>query len=347
MATTPLSLRVTARPVVRPVDSDAVVWRCAELSDLDSIAALERAMALADHPNYTHPLEEVAEQLEHSVVDLERDSLVAVDVSGGDPGGGRVIAYGLVVMPASRATAVRSQIFNGGVHPEFRGRGIGRALLAWQESRALEQLASSNSKLPGRIVLAPDERAAATCRLAERFGFVASRWFVGQERDLREPIPRIRLEPGIRIVAYSSEWSEATRLVKNDAFRDHWGSQPADREEWESMLALPAASPEHSFLAVTDADEIAGLLLSEVSREDWPLQGFSSGYVELLGVPRPWRGKRIAAALLARALDSYRDAGFDRAVLDVDSDSPTGAVGLYARMGFTPTTRRVIYLKEF
>ena len=93
---------------------------------------------------------------------------------------------------------------------------------------------------------------------------------------------------------------------------------------------------------------------------DWSQVGTAVGAVGALGVAAfglvesfgkafafSWRGKRIAAALLARALDSYRDAGFDRAVLDVDSDSPTGAVGLYARMGFVPTTRRVIYLKEF
>jgi len=42
-------------------------------------------------------------------------------------------------------------------------------------------------------------------------------------------------------------------------------------------------------------------------------------------------------------LEAYREAGLDRAVLDVDTESPTGALGLYTALGFSPTTRDAAY----
>ncbi len=48
--------------------------------------------------------------------------------------------------------------------------------------------------------------------------------------------------------------------------------------------------------------------------------------------------------LLRIALERYRDAGFDRSALDVDSENPTGALGVYERAGFRTTKRWTNYL---
>ena len=45
--------------------------------------------------------------------------------------------------------------------------------------------------------------------------------------------------------------------------------------------------------------------------------------------------------MITALLRSARDAGLDKAVLDVDTESPTGANSLYGRLGFTPTERSV------
>jgi hypothetical protein len=39
--------------------------------------------------------------------------------------------------------------------------------------------------------------------------------------------------------------------------------------------------------------------------------------------------------------------GFARSVLDVDSDSPTGALGLYEGVGFVPDTRSMAFVKTY
>ena len=62
-----------------------------------------------------------------------------------------------------------------------------------------------------------------------------------------------------------------------------------------------------------------------------------------IGVRRPWRRKGVASALMARALQAYREAGITTAALDVDSTNPSGAVGVYERMGFRSVMRTVTY----
>ena len=341
MTNSPLSSRVPVPSVTQPPDTDRLVWRPMRLADLDDLVGLSRAIALADHPNYVETREEIAEELGHSYVDLVDDSLIAIDAATG-----MFVAHGLVIMPPGQDTLVRS-ILLGGVHPDRRGEGIGRTLLAWENARGLQQLASSDKTLPGWLMLFTEERAASAAQLYAHFDFEPTRWFLGQRRDIANPIPEVELPPDIRLVTFSADYSEAAMNAKDSAFQDHWGSQPTSTEQWNSMLALPSFRAEHSFLAVTDVGEVVGLLITDVVEADWELEGFSSGYIAIVGVVREWRRKGIAPALLARAFQSFRAAGYERAELDVDSDNPSGALGLYHGMGFTETTRQIAFTKVY
>ena len=80
---------------------------------------------------------------------------------------------------------------------------------------------------------------------------------------------------------------------------------------------------------------------ASVNEDDWEAQGYSSVYIDLIGVTRDQRGRRLAPAVITALLRSARAAGLDKAVLDVDTESPTGANSLYGRLGFEPTERMV------
>lgn len=58
-----------------------------------------------------------------------------------------------------------------------------------------------------------------------------------------------------------------------------------------------------------------------------------------------WRRRGIGGLLLVTALASYRAAGYDRAALTVDTQSPTGALGLYKRAGFVAKDRWAVWSK--
>ncbi len=73
--------------------------------------------------------------------------------------------------------------------------------------------------------------------------------------------------------------------------------------------------------------------------------GRRRGWIDSVSVRRPWRRRGVARALLVRGLATLRDRGLDEAVLGVDADNPTGALGLYESVGFALHRRSAVYRK--
>lgn len=324
----PLRERVAAPPTYRPRHPLVAEWRPATAADVDAIYDVYRAIAVQDHPNYVNTREEVEEELGYSFIDLETDTLLAVTADG------RVAAVGIVMEPPRQETLVR-EFMNGGVHPEFRGQGIGRELLAWQRARGEQKLAASDKTLPGWLVGYADRRAPDRERLLLAGGFEVARYFRTMERDLRDPIPEVSPTIDVRIVPYTSELAAAVHTARDDAFRDHWGSQPLSDEQFSGLVSGVFVA-ELSFVALA-GDEVVGVLLTDVNEDDWAGQGFTGAYVSTVAVTRPYRGKRIAPSLLRAVLEGCARRGWDKVVLDVDAENPTGALGLYTGMGFVTT----------
>jgi ribosomal protein S18 acetylase RimI-like enzyme len=133
--------------------------------------------------------------------------------------------------------------------------------------------------------------------------------------------------------------------ARDDAFRDHWGSQPLSDEQFHGLTSGSFVA-ELSFIALVDG-EVAGVLLTDVSEEDWPGQGFSSSYVSTVAVTRPFRRRRIAPSLLRAVLEASAARGLDKVVLDVDAENPTGALGLYTGMGFVTAQSEVGLVRAY
>ncbi len=318
-----------------PEGPEGIHWRPLTADDAATLTDLAERISARDHPTWSESLDELLEELRHSWVDPARDGILAVDAEG------TAIAWGLVVAPPEPESIVRIILF-GGVDPAHRGRGIGRQLLAWQHSRAQQMLAASDLTLPASVMSYAADLAPEHGRLLERLGFEPARYFTTLECALSASTAAVTLPEGVRVETFSSERSEAVRAAKNAAFADHWGSQPATREGWESMQALPSFRPELCRVALVD-DEIVGFVITEINEDDWERQGASSAYIGLVGTVREWRGRGLASALLADVLQAYRAADLELAVLDVDTENPTGALGVYTRLGFEPTARDVAY----
>ena len=212
---------MSAPPTYRPQHPEIAVWRPATAGDVDAVLEAYRGIDSADHPNYLTSREQVEEELGYSFVDLERDTLLAVTAEG------RVVAVGIVMEPPRQETLVR-EFMNGGVHPEFRGRGIGRELLAWQRARGRRSWPRRTSGCPGGSS-ATRIPARGRRRLLEAGGFEVVRYFQTMERDLSAPIPAVSPKTEVRIDRYATELADAVHAARDDAFRDHWGSQPLGR----------------------------------------------------------------------------------------------------------------------
>ena len=55
------------------------------------------------------------------------------------------------------------------------------------------------------------------------------RYFNEMHRPLAAPLPEVVLDPGLELVTMEPGLSEAVRLAHNQAFADHWGSEPRTR----------------------------------------------------------------------------------------------------------------------
>lgn len=246
---------------------------------------------------------------------------------------GTLVAAGMVPTPPSGGFRVDA---NGGVHPDWRGQGIGRELLGWQVRRAGE---IHRALAPGADwevhvgAMSTDEGAA---RLYKGAGFAPVRYFLDMEAPTRSA-PTVPVPDGLRIAAHEARHDERLHAAHMEAFRDHFGYQYRDFESWAALAVRSADfSPELTRIAF-DGDEIAGYVLSY--RDPSP----ERLYIGQVGVRRPWRRRGLAAALLAEVLAAAAAAGRATASLGVDADSPTGAVGVYERVGFVVTTRWVTY----
>ncbi|MFJ8746591.1 GNAT family N-acetyltransferase [Embleya sp. NPDC127516] len=337
--------RVTAPPTVDlPKAGDGLTWRPATAADIDLILDLKRAAGTIDHPRYLETRDELEEEFASETFDLERDAVVAVDSAG------RAVAYGSAAAPESQETIVSVEL-DGTVAPDRRREGIGSALLAWQEARGLQHLAASDAALPGWLASSAHEHAIPAIRLLEDHGYERARWWLELELDLDTPVAEPPTTPGVRLVPYGPQWQERARSARNDAFRDHWGSQPITAADWASADRLAASRPDLSLLAVAphthDDEHVLGFVFVDVERDEWPLRGGPFGYVTTVGTRREARGQGLARTLLAHVLRAMRADGLRHAVLEVDADSPTGALGLYRSFGFTVTDRSMSFVKRF
>ncbi len=339
--TEPIAVRADA-PVVLDVPPThlELTWRPLHVGDADALYGLMAAIEEADRVP-----ERTSRELAHEVFvggwkDMRRDSL------GGFDHEGDLRAYALVEVRPGDEHVVRA-FLSGGVHPQWRGRGLGRAVLAWLEGRGRQKLVEIGKERPARLAAFVQESARDQRRLYAAAGFSPIRWYTSMRRDLSLPVPTVRPPSGVRIVRWSPELDELARVAHNTAFADHWGSEPQTVESWRhdphhfapswSFLALDATAAEPT---------VVGYALSGRYEQDWDVQGFRSGYTDLLGVLPQWRGRGLAGVLLARTMNAYKRSRMQYAGLDVDNANPTGAYGLYERWGYQPTHGSVLYSVE-
>jgi len=322
----------------RPPDDLGLTWRPLRRTDAEALTRLFNAIEEADGAPYRTAVPETEERFDGDWHDPATDTLGGFDADGVPR------AYAQVTAPPGDVRTIRA-FLDGGVDPQWRGRRVGRAVLAWSEGRGRQLLARSTAPVPGRLAVHVQDSATATARLLTAAGFRPIRYYDDMRRSLAEPLPAVETPAGIRLAPWSADLEERVRLAHNEAFADHWGSEPRNAEQWAQHRSMFA--PSWSVVAVDEAtDEVAGYLMSGRYEQDWAVNGFSFGYVELLGVRPAWRRRGLAPSLLVAAMGAYRADGMEYATLGVDSANQSGAHGLYERLGFEAAHREVMYSIE-
>jgi ribosomal protein S18 acetylase RimI-like enzyme len=305
---------------------EGTITRRYEPADAAAVAELVNLVTrhAGGHPGAA--VEELAAYLATTVRDLGADTRLVLNADG------ELVAAAAVISPPDGGTLV--DLF-GGVHPRWRGRGLGRELVRWQLSRAAE---IHRAVAPDRAwdvqldVVTGDEDAV---RLLERFGLTPARyWF-----EMVAPAgPVAALVPdGLRVEPYTAARERDLHAVHMGVFAGHWGFQHRPFDRWAPMTVRSELfRPDLSVLAF-DGDQIVGYVLSYGDADPDRI------YIGQVGVESRWRRRGVAGGLLAWVLRAAGEAGKRRAGLAVDAGSPVGAVGVYERVGFTVESRAVTY----
>lgn len=225
----------------------------------------------------------------------------------------------------------------GGVRPSHRRRGVGSQVFEWSVQRGVEIAKDFDAALPTDIDVEAADHQHDLLAVAGRTGFEPARTFLELARLTSEPVPSTLAPAGLELVPWSVELDEQARSAHTEAFADHWGSEPRSAEEWAQWYTGHRSfRPDLSVLAVDPAsDDVVALVLTAAYPQDWARLP-REAWINTVGTRRAWRGKGVARWLLA---DVHRriaasDTGFERAILGVDAENPTGALSLYRSLGY-------------
>ena len=249
---------------------------------------------------------------------------------------GALVAASLVATPPDGGFRVDVM---AGVHPDWRGRGIGRELMVWQVTRAREIHDRVAPDREWEVHLGAVVGDEPTIRLFERAGLTPVRYWLEMVAHTSD-VPTVPLPDGFSLATIDAGHERALYEAHEEAFADHWAHQRRGLDEWLALTLhsdnfVPALS-----LVALDGAEVAGYVLAYHDAAPERV------YIGQVGVRRNWRRRGLAAAVLVEALRRAASAGKKSAALGVDAASPTGAVGVYERAGFGVEYRAVTYAQH-
>ena len=268
--------------------------------------------------------------------DPARDSVVA-------EADGRPVGYGWTQW-VDTTDGVREYVTRGHVHGDWRRRGIGTAILRWNEAHLRQLAASHDTDRPKIFGAGTSERRVGAVRLLERNGYTPVRWFFEMLRPTLDHVVVPPLPEGLAVRPPRPDEMRKVYDADVEAFADHWGGFDASESAYQRWLNDPDYDPE-LFVVAWDGDEVAGAVWNVIMAHDNAAFGWKRGLLDSVHVRRPWRGRGLASALVGRSLALLRDRGMTSAYLGVDADNPLGALGLYRKAGFEVDMRSVGYRK--
>lgn len=311
-------------------------WRSIIASDAPAVYDLIRTVEAADNTHHRVTPSEVADMIEGPRGADRVDALVGIDAEH------RICAVATVRVLRA-ITDCANAVVNAYIHPHWRGRGLGRALLYWQDGRARQMLVEvfgADSGLPASIHNFVDAHMTDRRRLYIAAGFYAKRTFQIMYRELegseKAPSPR----HGYSVVPWEEVDAPDVRRIHMEAFLDHY--RPSMRGMWweEATAELEAR---WSFVALDPQGGPVGYCLTGRPAQRWIATGRTEAYVSLLGVDAGHRGHSLSTALLGASVAAAAADGISRIGLDVDTESPSNAHAIYEHLGFVDGPAEVFY----
>lgn len=263
----------------------------------------------------------------------------AANVFEGAYDGDELVAYTTVLPGRPDESGLHVTLF-GDVDPARLGEGIGTLMLTRSLDRSRALHAALAPGVPGRFAAATLAGREDQVDLVARAGMRPGRHSFLMAAHL-ERRSAVELPAAYSVTAFDPEAGEELRHAHNVAFADHPDRADASADFW-AMFVVGAAHARHGLSAI--ARDANGVVAAYVLAHEYvvPPSGGPGPevHVPYVGTLPAHRGRGLATGLLTEVLGRASAAGYVTASLNVDTDNPTGALGIYERAGFRQLYRQ-------
>jgi ribosomal protein S18 acetylase RimI-like enzyme len=224
----------------------------------------------------------------------------------------------------------------GWLVPEWRRKGIGRALLRWQEQRLRQIALKQPTAKPCMFGGNADETQPGNRALLLSEGYTVAFTFVWMTCQIpTEPIQLTPLPDGLEIRPVEREHLPAIYAANEEAFSESHDSL----ESYETWLRKPGGPDLDTSLWVVawDGDEIAGHVISTSDEE--------GAHTPWVGIRRAYRRRGLGKALMTRMLQRCQERGIQQADIGTVAENPGKSAHLYESVGYQIVSRHPRYRK--
>ncbi len=229
------------------------------------------------------------------------------------------------------------------VDPAAGGRGIGAALLAWNEQR-LREIAAGHDADEQLLELWNNDRNIAAATLVSAAGYQPYTFSAEMLRPTVDDLPDHPLPEGLELRPVSEEDVREIWEADMEAGRDHWGHVEPTEADYQRFLAFPYRDIT-LWKVAWDGEGVAGQVKSFIDTASNEAHGKRVGWTEEISTVRRWRRRGVAKALIVESIKELASRGMTQVALGVHTENPNGAYDLYAGLGYEVVSTWTAYRK--
>ena len=262
-------------------------------ADYPGMVSMLDACNEVDRLEYINTVEEIAHVFSHLTnCDPDRDMLFA-EVNG------ETVAFSRVWW-TQEDDGCRLYKALGFVHPDWRRKGLGAAMLCYNEDR-LRAMAGAHPAGEKRFRTWATDREFGALALFACFGYEPVRHYIEMVRPIDAPLPAAPMPPSLDVRPVEPGHIRAIWEAKEEALRDHWGYAPATEQDYERWTRSRLFAP-HLWKVAWDGDQVAGMVLNRLDEAQNEKYDRKRGYAYGIFVRRPWRRRGLARSLLVQSM---------------------------------------------
>jgi mycothiol synthase len=307
-------------PAQRPNVADEFVFRAFDMEhDVLPLLRLINEIEAGDQVDEGRSEAELRDSLTWPEGDPARDRVVVEE-----PGHPARLIAAVTTWKASTTDRADLRVM---VHPDWRRRGLGRALLARGIARAHEK---------GAVYVSAghDNRMRAAGAFLYAHGFHPTATWIQMRCDADVPLAEPVYPAGYAVRPYTEVQDVPTVAeALNRGFIGHFEHRDATETEVTHWLGTDHTRPDGIFLAFGPAGDPAGICWSEINPDHSARRGRPTGYIDSLAVVPEHRRHGLGRALLLEGMRWLRANGQATIELDAWGENER-ALPLYEGVGF-------------